>query len=178
MGAAVPYAIGAKFAHPSRPVIALVGDGAMQMNGLAELITIAKYRERWVDQRLIVMVINNRDLNQVTWEQRAMAGDPKFVESQELPDVDYARWAELIGLQGIRVEDPAEVGSAWERALAADRPTVLDVVCDPEVPPLPPHITIEQARSFAEAIVKGDPARRRIIARSIRQKLPEILHGR
>jgi pyruvate dehydrogenase (quinone) len=177
MGAGVPYAIGAKFAHPDRPVIALVGDGAMQMNGLAELITIAKYRERWADQRLIVLVLNNRDLNQVTWEQRAMSGDPKFVASQQLPDVPYAPWAELIGLQGIRTEDPAEIGDCWERALSADRPTVLEVVCDPEVPPLPPHITIEQARSLSKAILHGDPGRRRIIAQSIRQKLPEIFTG-
>ncbi len=178
MGAGVPYAIGAKFAHPDRPVIALVGDGAMQMNGLAELITIAKYRERWADQRLIVCVLNNRDLNQVTWEQRAMSGDPKFVESQQLPDVPYARWAELIGLNGIRTDDPEQIGACWDRALASDRPTVLEVVCDPEVPPLPPHITIEQARSFASAVLHGDPSRRRIIAQSLRQKLPEILPGR
>jgi pyruvate dehydrogenase (quinone) len=178
MGAGVPYAIAAKFAHPDRPVIALVGDGAMQMNGLAELITIAKYRERWSDQRLIVMVLNNRDLNQVTWEQRAMSGDPKFVGSQELPDVPYARWAEMIGLNGIRTEDPAEIGDCWERALASDRPTLLEVVCDPEVPPLPPHITLEQARSFASAIRHGDPASRRIIAQAIRQKLPDFLPGR
>jgi pyruvate dehydrogenase (quinone) len=177
MGAGVPYAIAAKFAHPDRPVIALVGDGAMQMNGLAELITIAKYRERWSDQRLVVLVLNNRDLNQVTWEQRAMSGDPKFTPSQELPDAPYARWAELIGLQGIRSEDPAELGECWERALAADRPTVLEVVCDPEVPPLPPHITIEQARALSKAILHGDPARRRIIGQSIRQKLPEIFAG-
>jgi pyruvate dehydrogenase (quinone) len=178
MGSGVPYAIAAKFAYPDRPVIALVGDGAMQMNGLAELITIAKYRERWSDQRLIVMVLNNRDLNQVTWEQRAMSGDPKFVESQELPDVPYAQWAQLLGLNGIRTDDPDAIGECWDRALASEVPTVLEVVCDPEVPPLPPHITIEQARSFASAIGHGDPARRRIIAQAIRQKLPEILHGR
>ena len=178
MGAGVPYAIGAKFAHPDRPVIALVGDGAMQMNGLAELITVAKYHDRWPDKRLIVMVLNNRDLNQVTWEQRAMSGDPKFEGSQDLPDVHYARWAELIGLGGIRVERPEEIGDAWDRAFQADRPTVIDVVTDPEVPPLPPHITIEQARSFASAIMKGDPARRRIISESLRQKLPEFLPGR
>jgi len=178
MGAGVPYAIGAKFAHPERPVIALVGDGAMQMNGLAELITVAKYRGEWPDQRLIVLVLNNRDLNQVTWEQRAMSGDPKFEGSQDLPDVDYAGWARLIGLGGIRVERPEEIGQAWDSALAADRPTVLDVVCDPEVPPLPPHITIEQARSFASAVMHGDEGSRRMIAQSIRQKLPEILPGR
>jgi pyruvate dehydrogenase (quinone) len=172
MGPGVPYAIAAKFAHPERPVIALVGDGAMQMNGLAELITIAKYRERWPDQRLIVLVLNNRDLNQVTWEQRAMSGDPKFEGSQDLPDVPYARWAEMLGLNGIRTEDPAEVGSCWERALAAERPTVLEVVTDPEVPPLPPHITLEQAKSLASAVLKGDSGRRRIIAQSLRQKLP------
>jgi len=178
MGAGVPYAIAAKFAHPERPVIALVGDGAMQMNGLAELITIAKYRERWADQRLVVLVLNNRDLNQVTWEQRAMSGDPKFVESQQLPDVPYARWAELIGLNGIRTEDPAELGDCWERALGSDRPTVLEVVCDPEVPPLPPHITIEQARAFASAVLHGDPGRRQMVAQSLRQKLPELIPHR
>jgi pyruvate dehydrogenase (quinone) len=178
MGPGVPYAIAAKFAHPERPVIALVGDGAMQMNGLAELITIAKYRERWADQRLVVLVLNNRDLNQVTWEQRAMSGDPKFVESQELPDVPYARWAELIGLNGIRTDDPSAIGDCWDQALSSDRPTVFEVVCDPEVPPLPPHITVEQARSFASAIIHGDPSSRRIITESIRQKLPEFLPGR
>ncbi len=178
MGAGVPYAIGAKFAHPGRPVIALVGDGAMQMNGLAELITVAKYRERWPDQRLIVLVLANHDLNQVTWEQRAMSGDPKFEGSQDLPEVNYARWAELIGLGGIRVERPEEIGDAWDRALEADRPTVIDVLTDPEVPPLPPHITIEQARSLATAMLHGDPGRRRIISQSLRQKLPEFLPGR
>jgi pyruvate dehydrogenase (quinone) len=178
MGPGVPYAIGAKFAHPERPVIALVGDGAMQMNGLAELITIAKYRERWPDQRLIVLVLNNRDLNQVTWEQRAMSGDPKFEGSQDLPDVPYAGWAEMLGLNGIRTEDPAEVGECWERALAADRPTVLEVVTDPEVPPLPPHVTLEQAKSFASAVVKGDSGAGRIIRQSLRQKLPGVAPGR
>jgi pyruvate dehydrogenase (quinone) len=178
MGPGVPYAIAAKFAHPDRPVIALVGDGAMQMNGLAELITIAKYRERWADQRLIVLVLNNRDLNQVTWEQRAMSGDPKFEGSQDLPDVPYARWAEMLGLNGIRTEDPEEVGSCWERALSANRPTVLEVVTDPEVPPLPPHITLEQAKSFASAVLKGDPGSKRIIGQSLRQKLPGTIPGR
>jgi pyruvate dehydrogenase (quinone) len=178
MGPGVPYAIAAKFAQPERPVIALVGDGAMQMNGLAELITIAKYRERWADQRLIVLVLNNRDLNQVTWEQRAMSGDPKFEGSQSLPDVPYAGWAQMLGLNGIRTEDPEEVGSCWERALASDRPTVLEVVTDPEVPPLPPHITLEQAKSFASAVLKGDPARKKIIRQSLRQKLPGAIPGR
>jgi pyruvate dehydrogenase (quinone) len=178
MGPGVPYAIGAKFAYPERPVIALVGDGAMQMNGLAELITIAKYRERWSDQRLIVLVLNNHDLNQVTWEQRAMAGDPKFEGSQDLPDVPYARWAEMLGLGGIRTENPAEIGECWERALAADRPTVLEVVTDPEVPPLPPHITLEQAKSFAAAVSKGDPGAMKIIRQSLRQKLPGAVPGR
>ncbi|HTT95633.1 MAG TPA: thiamine pyrophosphate-requiring protein [Solirubrobacterales bacterium] len=178
MGCGVPYAIAAKFAHPHAPVIALVGDGAMQMNGLAELITIAKYRHRWPDQRLVVMVLNNRDLNQVTWEQRAMNGDPKFEGSQSLPDVNYARWAELIGLQGIRVEYPVDVALAWEQALSADRPTVLDVLTDPEVPPLPPHISLEQARAFTSAVLGGDPSAGRPIAQSLRQKVAEALPGK
>jgi pyruvate dehydrogenase (quinone) len=178
MGAGVPYAIAAKFAHPHAPVIALVGDGAMQMNGLAEMITVAKYHEQWPDQRLIVMVLNNRDLNQVTWEQRAMNGDPKFEGSQSLPAVDYARWAELIGLNGIRVEDPGDVGLAWDQALAADLPTILDVVTDPEVPPLPPHITLEQAKAFASAVLGGDPNSKRLITQSLRQKVAEALPGK
>ena len=90
MGPGVPYAIGAKFAHPDRPVIAFVGDGAMQMNGMAELITIARYWREWSDPRLIVAVLHNDDLNQVTWEMRAMGGAPKFAESQTIPEVAYA----------------------------------------------------------------------------------------
>jgi pyruvate dehydrogenase (quinone) len=159
-------------------VIALVGDGAMQMNGMAELITIAKYHQQWPDQRLIVMVLNNRDLNQVTWEQRAMNGNPKFEGSQSLPDVPYARFAEMIGLKGIRVEDPEEIGLAWDQALASDRPTVIDVLTDPEVPPLPPHISLEQAKAFASAVLGGDPASSRLITQSLRQKVAEALPGR
>ncbi|MCW3067333.1 MAG: thiamine pyrophosphate-requiring protein [Solirubrobacterales bacterium] len=178
MGAGVPYAIGAKFAHPDRPVIALVGDGAMQMNGINELITIAKYRDRWVDQRLVVLVLNNRDLNQVTWEQRAMSGDPKVLATQVLPDFPYARYAELVGLKGIRVDAPEQVGPAWDEALAADRPVVLEAVTDPEVPPLPPHITIEQAKALAGALAGGDPDAREIIRQSFKQKVREFLPGR
>jgi pyruvate dehydrogenase (quinone) len=178
MGPGVPYAIGAKFAHPNRPVIALVGDGAMQMNGINELITIAKYRDRWADQRLIVVVLNNRDLNQVTWEQRAMSGDPKFEGSQDLPDFPYARYAEMLGLKGIRVDSPEQVGPAWDEALSADRPVVYEAVTDPEVPPLPPHITVEQAKALSSALLHGDPHAGRIIKQSFRQKVEEFLPGR
>jgi pyruvate dehydrogenase (quinone) len=178
MGPGVPYAIGAKFAHPDRPVIALVGDGAMQMNGINELITISKYWERWSDPRLIVLVLNNRDLNQVTWEQRAMAGDPKFEGSQSLPDFPYAGYADMLGLRGIRVDDPDDVGGAWDQALAADRPVVVEAVTDPEVPPLPPHITIEQARALTSALRKGDPHAGRIVKQSFKQKIEEFVPGR
>jgi pyruvate dehydrogenase (quinone) len=178
MGPGVPYAIAAKFAYPDRPVFALVGDGAMQMNGINELITIAKYREQWADQRLIVLVLNNRDLNQVTWEQRAMEGDPKFEGSQDLPDFPYARYAELLGLRGIRVDDPSQVGPAWDEALASDRPVIYEAVTDPEVPPLPPHITIEQAKALSSALVGGDPAASQIVRQSFKQKLEEFLPGR
>jgi pyruvate dehydrogenase (quinone) len=178
MGCGVPYAIGAKFAHPDRPVIAFVGDGAMQMNGLNELITIAKYRDRWPDQRLIVLVLNNRDLNQVTWEQRAMSGDPKVEATQVLPDFPYARFAELIGLEGIRVDTPDRVGPAWDEALAADRPVVLEAITDPEVPPLPPHITLEQAKALAGALAGGDPNAREVIRQSLKQKVREFMPGR
>ncbi|GHD16512.1 thiamine pyrophosphate-requiring protein [Tianweitania populi] len=169
MGCAVPYAIAAKFAHPDRPVIALVGDGAMQMNGMSELITIAKYWQRWSDPRLIVMALNNRDLAYVSWEERVQSGDPKWEPSQTLPDVPYAEVAKLIGLGGRRVERPEEVGPAWEEALASNKPFVLDMVTDPNVGPIPPHITFEQARNFMGAIVEGDPEPRGTILQTARE---------
>ncbi|MDQ3866792.1 MAG: thiamine pyrophosphate-requiring protein [Actinomycetota bacterium] len=175
MGSALPYAIAAKFAHPTRVVFALAGDGAMQMNGLAELITIAKYRERWADARLVVLVLNNRDLNQVTWEHRAMESSPKFPTSQNLPDVGYADFARSLGLAGRRIESPEEVGAAWDEALRADRPFVIDAVVDPDVPPLPPHITLDQAVSMTRALLKGDPDWRGIIRQTLRDKLSEVL---
>ena len=132
MGAAVPYAIAAKFAHPDRPVVALVGDGAMQMNNMAELITVAKYWREWSNPHWVVCVFNNQDLNQVTWEQRVMEGDPKFNATQQIPDVPYHRFAELIGLRGIFVDTPQRLGSAWDEALASDRPVVLEVKDRPE----------------------------------------------
>jgi pyruvate dehydrogenase (quinone) len=178
MGPGVPYAIAAKFAHPNRPVFALVGDGAMQMNGINELITIAKYRHRRPDQRLVILVLNNRDLNQVTWEQRAMEGDPKYEGSQDLPDFPYARYAEMLGLKGIRVDSPDRVAAAWDEALASDRPVVYEAVTDPEVPPLPPHITIEQAKALTSALLAGDPSSREIIKQSFKQKAQEFLPGR
>jgi len=175
MGAAVPYAIAAKFAHPGRPVIAMVGDGAMQMNNMAELITVSKYWRLWKDPRWIVCVFNNGDLNQVTWEQRVMEGDPKFNATQQIPDVPYHKFGELIGLKGIYCDNPEEVATAWREALAADRPVVLEFRTDPEVPPLPSHITLEQAKSFMETIVKGDPKEGSMLAGVARQVLSGIL---
>ena len=174
MGAAVPYAIAAKFAHPDRPVVALVGDGAMQMNNMAELITVKKYWERWSDPRWIACVFNNEDLNQVTWEQRVMEGDPRFCATQSIPDVPYHRFAEMLGLEGIYVDDPADLGAAWERALAADRPVVIEVKTDPDVPPLPPHITLEQARNYAGTLIKGDPNEGGVIKGSVKQVLAGV----
>jgi pyruvate dehydrogenase (quinone) len=178
MGPGVPYAIAAKFTHPNRPAIALVGDGAMQMNGMAELITAAKYYDRWADPRMVVLVLNNRDLNQVTWEQRALEGDPKNPATQNIPDVHYADFARMIGLEGVRIESPDAIDAAWEEAFAADRPFVIDAVVDPEVPPLPPHITIEQAKHFLSAIRGGDPHSRELITESFKQKVLEFLPGR
>lgn len=158
MGPGVPYAVAAKFAFPDRVVIALVGDGAMLMNGINGLITIAHEWKNWSDPRLIVMVLANRDLNQVTWEQRVMAGDPKFKTSQVVPEFGFARYAELLGLQGIRVEKPEDVGPAWDRALAANRPVVYEVLTDPEVPTLPPHISFDQAVKLSESLIRDSAA--------------------
>jgi pyruvate dehydrogenase (quinone) len=156
MGAAVPYAIAAKFSHPARPVVALVGDGAMQMNNMAELITVHKYWRRWADPRFIVCVLNNEDLNEVTWEQRIMEGNPRYASSQSLPNVPYAKFAEMIGLKGIYVDAPEALSGAWAQALAADRPTLIEVKTDPNVPPLPPHISLKEARGMMSALARGD----------------------
>jgi pyruvate dehydrogenase (quinone) len=156
MGPAVPYAVAAKFCHPDRIVIAIAGDGAMQMNGLNELITIGKYWKEWSDPRLIVLVLNNRDLNMVTWEERVLAGDPKFEASQDLPDFPYAEYAKSLGLDGVRVERPEDIGAAWDRAFAAKTPFVFEALTDPNVPPMPPHITLEQAKAFTSSVIKGD----------------------
>ncbi|GAA2412338.1 thiamine pyrophosphate-requiring protein [Streptomyces glaucosporus] len=177
MGCGVPYAIGAKFAHPGRPAVALVGDGAMQMNGLAELITIARYRSEWEDPRLVVGVWNNRDLNQVTWEMRAMSGSPQFLPSQELPDVSYAGFASSLGLTGIRVERPEDVEDAWRRALEADGPAVVEFVTDPAMPPIPPHATWDQVEAMVSAIAKGDPDRLSVIRQGVKAKAQEFLPG-
>lgn len=177
MGNAVPYAIGAKFAHPGRPAIAITGDGAMQMNGMAELLTIAHYAQGWSDPRCVVCVLHNNDLNQVTWELRGMGGSPKFEQSQTLPDVSYAGFARSIGLEGIVVDEPDAVGPAWERALAADRPVVLDVHCDPEVPPIPPHATPEQAKSVIESVLKGDPSAAHLVVQGAKTKFQEFRPG-
>lgn len=177
MGCGVPYAFAAKMAHPDRPVIALVGDGALQMNGMNELLTVARHWRQWSDPRFVVLVLANRDLNLVTWEMRAMGGYPRFEESQDVPALDHARLAELCGLGGIRVDTPEAVGPAWEQALSAGRPVLIDAITDPEVPPLPPHITREQAASFAKAIFKGDSGSLQMIRQTLGKKLREYLPG-
>jgi pyruvate dehydrogenase (quinone) len=177
MGPGVPYAIGAKFAHPDRPAIAFEGDGAMQMNGLAELLTIKRYWRDWSDPRLIVAVLHNNDLNQVTWELRAMGGSPRFVESQALPDTSYADFAASIGLDAKTVTDPEHLEDAWREALAADKPYLLDIHCDPDIPPIPPHATLEQMVDMAEALIKGDASRWGVIKEGIKTKAQEFLPG-
>jgi pyruvate dehydrogenase (quinone) len=177
MGPGVPYVIGAKFAHPERPALAIVGDGAMQMNGMAELITAAKYWPEWEDPRLIIAVLNNQDLNQVTWEMRAMSGAPQFLPSQALPDVPYADFARSIGLGGLRVEKPEDVEDAWRRALGADRPFVIDFRTDPAVPPIPPHAGLDQIEAAASAVIKGDSDRTGMIRQGLKAKVQEMLPG-
>jgi pyruvate dehydrogenase (quinone) len=171
MGAALPYAIAGKFAYPDRPAIAMLGDGAMQMNGLNELITVAKYWRRWSNPKFAVLVLNNRDLNFVSWEQRILQGDPRFASSQELPDFSYAGYARSLGFEGIVVSDPDEVGRALDDAMSCDKPVLVEAIVDPSVPMLPPHISFEQARNYLAAIVKGDPDAARIVKASLKEIL-------
>lgn len=171
----IPYAITAKMAHPERTVIALVGDGAMQMQGINNLITIAKNWKSWSNPRFAILVLNNRDLNQVTWEQRVMNGDAKFSASEDVPEFPYARYAELLGLDGVELSKPEMIVTAWGMALTADKPVVIDAHCDPDVPPLPPHITFEQAKGFISSLFKGDPNRSGIVTQSAKQMMSTLL---
>jgi pyruvate dehydrogenase (quinone) len=170
---AVPYALAAKLAYPQRPVIACLGDGAMQMIGINGLIDLAHYQDRWTGP-LVVLVLNNGDLNQVTWEQRVLAGDAKLETSQNLPAFDFAAYARQLGLQGIRVEEPGEIGPAWDRALGHEGPSLIDVVTDPEVPPLPPHIRMD-AQGFVRALFHGDPESGHMIRQSLREKVKDLV---
>ncbi len=171
----VPYALAAKLCYPDRLAVAMVGDGAMQMLGNLCLINIARFYKEWEDPRLIILVLNNRDLNQVTWEQRVMSGDPKFSISQDVPAFDYAAYGRLLGLEGIEVKTPEEIVPAYERALAASRPVIIDAHCDPDVPPLPPHINFEQAKAYMSTLFKGDPNEMGIINQSAKQMMSTYL---
>ena len=174
MGAAVPYAIGAKFAHPDRPAIALVGDGAMQMNGLAELLTIARYRDEWSDPRLVVCVFHNNDLNQVTWELRAMGGSPKFRSPSRCRISPTPTSRAPSGWRRSRSSRRAPSGRVG-RALAADGPGLLDVDCDPEVPPIPPHATYEQIKDLISAVLRGDPNAWHLMYQGAKTKMQEFI---
>ena len=173
----VPYAIAAKFAFPDRVAVGIVGDGSMQMGGMAETLTAAKYYTTWKDPRLVFLVLNNQDLNQVTWEQRVMEGDPKFEASQEIPYVPFEQWADMIGLRGIKVDDPSQIDAAWAQAFTADRPVIVNAITDPEEPPLPPHVTVKQAKAMTEAVLKGDPAGVRDMVTAMREKVEEFVPG-
>lgn len=174
----VPYAIAAKFAFPERVSVAMIGDGAMQMGGMGELLTAAKYYREWADPRLVVLVLNNQDLNQVTWEQRAMSGDPRFVDSQAIPYVPFDEWARMIGLEGIKVEKPDQIDAAWERAFAADRPVVIDAITTPDEPPIPPHVTFEQAEALMKSLIKDPSGGWTGTLAGVREVLQEFVPGR
>lgn len=177
MGSGVPYAVAAKMAYPDRPVIAMVGDGAMQMNGSSELVTVKQYWQRWSNPCFVVMVIVNYDLNQVTWEQRVLSGDPKYGPAQDVVDFPYAQYSELLGFKGIKVERPEDIREAWQQALSADRPVVIEFITDPDVPPLPPHITKEQMLAMLSTLGKGDPNQWGIIKQSAKQLFASLHIG-
>jgi pyruvate dehydrogenase (quinone) len=177
LGAGTPYAMAAKMAFPDRTVIACMGDGAMQMNGLNVMITISKYWKKWSNPRLIVLVLNNRDLNQVTWEERISLGAGKTESTQSIPDFPYHRYAELIGLKGIFVDNPDRVGAAWDEALAADRPVILEAYTDPNVPPLPPHITLKDAKNFM-MMMRDEPELGSVLKNSAKELLSSIIPGK
>ena len=177
LGSATPYAVAAKMAYPARPVIGFIGDGAMQMNGLNVMITVSKYWRQWSDPRFVIMVLNNRDLNQVTWEERVQLGAGKTESTQSIPDFPYHTYAELLGLKGIFVDDPEKLGAAWDEALASDRPVILEVYADPNVPPLPPHITLKDAAHFL-TMMADEPELGSVLKNSAKQILASVLPGK
>jgi pyruvate dehydrogenase (quinone) len=177
LGAGTPYALAGKMAYPDRTVIACMGDGAMQMNGLNVMITISKYWKKWSNPRLIVLVLNNRDLNQVTWEERIQLGAGKTESTQSIPDFPYHKYAELIGLKGVFVDNPDRVGTAWDEALSADRPVILEAYTDPNVPPLPPHITLKDARNFV-SMIPSEPELGSVLKNSAKELLTSVLPGK
>lgn len=177
LGAGTPYAMAGKMAFPERTVIACMGDGAMQMNGLNVMITISKYWKQWSNPKLIVLVLNNQDLNQVTWEERIQLGKGKTESTQSIPDFPYHKYAELLGLKGIYVDDPEKVATAWEEALSADRPVILEARTDPNVPPLPPHITLQQAKAFLSSL-PTEAERSSVVRRSAKQILASLMPSR
>jgi pyruvate dehydrogenase (quinone) len=172
----VPYAIAAKFAYPERPAIALIGDGAMQMLGINGLITVSKWWKTWSNPQLVILVLNNGDLNQVTWEQRVLSGNPKFEASQDLPAFPYASYAESLGLIGIKVDKPEDIVAGWQTALYADRPVVYEAVVDASVPTIPPHITFDQMVKFSKTLIKGDPDEVEVIRKTFRDVMKEVTH--
>jgi pyruvate dehydrogenase (quinone) len=177
LGAGTPYALAGKMAYPERTVIACMGDGAMQMNGLNVMITISKYWKSWSNPHLIVLVLNNRDLNQVTWEERIQLGAGKTESTQSIPDFPYHKYAELIGLKGIFVDNPDRVGAAWDEALSADRPVILEAYTDPNVPPLPPHITLKEAKNFV-SMIPSEPELGSVLRNSAKELLTGVLPGK
>jgi pyruvate dehydrogenase (quinone) len=174
LGAGTPYAVAAKFAYPERTVIAFMGDGAMQMNGINVMITVSKYWREWASPKLIVLVLNNRDLNQVTWEERVQLGEGKTESTQSIPDIPYHKYAELLGLKGIFVNRPEQISAAWEEALNADRPVILEAYTDPNVPPLPPHITLRDAKNFL-SMMPDEPELGSVLKNSLGQVFAAIL---
>lgn len=177
LGAATPYAVAAKFAHPERPVIGFIGDGAMQMNGLNVMITVGKYWREWADPRFIIMVLNNQDLNQVTWEERVMLGDGRTPSTQSVPDFPYAKYAELIGLNGFYCDDPEKIAETWRAALASDKPCIVEFRADPDVPPLPPHITLEDAKNFL-TMLRDEPNFKSVVVNSAKQIFARVMPGK
>jgi pyruvate dehydrogenase (quinone) len=177
MGPSMPYAFAAKMAYPDRPVIALSGDGAMQMIGINALVTVAEHWKKWSDPRFLIVVLNNGDLNMVTWEERT-AGEPKFNDSQVLPRFPYAEYAKSLGLAGVRVTKPEAIALAFEEALQADRPVMLEMVTDSNVPPVPPHVTAKQTRAYMKALAHGDPEGMKTVIATAKEWWDGVFAGR
>jgi pyruvate dehydrogenase (quinone) len=157
MFAAMPYAMAAKLAFSERTVVCTIGDGAFQMLGMNELITVKKYMKQWTNPQFIVIVLHNDDLAQVSWEMRTEDGNPVWRGSQDVESVDYAGWAELLGFKGIRLKEDDLAAAAVEEALAHQGVTVIDDYVTRNAPPLPPKISKEYRDNMVKAMLKGDP---------------------
>jgi pyruvate dehydrogenase (quinone) len=167
MAPGLPYTNAAQIAYPDRQCVAFIGDGGCSML-MAEIATAVKYK-----LPVKIFVIKNNTLGQIKWEQMVFLGNPEF--GVDLQPIDFAMVAKACGAQGFTIENPADCGKIVEQALAYPGPVIVEALVDPYEPPLPANISLEQAKHFAESLVRGEPNREKIALTVLEDKVKELV---